>query len=180
MAVIIFDASTLILLAKIEMHGTFVSGFGGKVFIPEKVREEVSTDGREETPSIVKLIRDNKIQVLKVKDKKLVRQLVEDFSIHEGEAAVLALALEHKADIVATDDRNAIRACKALKLDFTSAIAVLIRAFEKGVIDKEEALIKLEKLASVARYKRAIIEDARERIERGVSYGDENIKHTHG
>jgi predicted nucleic acid-binding protein len=46
---IIFDASTMILLAKIDMLDFFVSNFHGAVLIPEKVRSEVCTKGREET-----------------------------------------------------------------------------------------------------------------------------------
>ena len=40
-----------------------------------------------------------------------------------------------------------------------------MRAFERDLIDKEEALIKLQKLESIARYSRAIIEDAKKDIE---------------
>lgn len=166
---VIFDASTLILLAKIDMLGFFVSDFHGMVLIPEKVRAEVCIEGgREETSLIVKLIKDKKITVSKAKNTKLVRKLMEDFAIDAGEAEVLTLALQGKAAIVATDDRNAIRACKILKIDFTNAIAVLIRAFEKKLIDKDEAIIKLQELESVARYNRAIIEDARKHIGGGV------------
>jgi hypothetical protein len=67
------------------------------------------------------------------------------------------------------DGRNAIRACKLLKINFTTAIAVLIRTFERNWIDKKEALVKLEKLETVARYHRAIIEDAHKQITGGDS-----------
>jgi len=83
------------------------------------------------------------------------------------EAEALTLALQEKAALVATDDRNAIRACKILKIDFTTAIAVLMRAYEKRLITKDEAIIKLLKLESIARYNRNIIEDARQIIEGG-------------
>jgi len=158
-------ASTIILLAKIDMLGTFISHYHGKVLIPEKVKAEVSTVGREETPLIVKLIEDKQIRVSKVMNSVLTRKLMEDFTIDAGEAEVLTLALQEKALLVATDDRNTIRACKMLKIDFTTAIAILIRAFEKKLIDKEEALIKLQKLGAVARYKQTIIEDAKKQIE---------------
>lgn len=36
------------------------------------------------------------------------------------------------------------------------------------MIDKDEALMKLQKLAVIARYSRAIMEDARRRIEGGA------------
>lgn len=165
---VVLDSSTIILLAKIDMLDIFISSFHSKVLIPEKVRDEVLAEAREETPLLAKLIGDRKIDVLKVKNVKIVRKLMNDFYIDAGEAEVLTLALEKKATIVATDDRNAIRACKILRKDFTTTIAILIRAFEKNLIEKDEALAKLQKLESVAKYKQIIIEDARRRIEGGV------------
>ena len=93
---------------------------------------------------------------------------MDDFHINGGEAEAVSLALQEKALIVATDDRNAIRACKMLKIDFTTAIAILIRTVEKKLIDRDEAIIKLQKLEVIARYSRAIMKDARERIEGGA------------
>lgn len=164
---IVFDASTLILLAKIELLDIFVSSFRGGIWIPEIIRDEVCITGREETPLLARLIEDKKIYVLKVKADKAVRKIMDDFHIDAGEAAAIILALDEKASLVATDDRNAIRACKALKLDFTTAVAILTRTFEKNLIDRAEALIKIQKLESVARYKRAIIVDARKLIQGG-------------
>ena len=163
-----FDASTLILLAKIDMLDLFVSDFGGKILIPERVREEVCIPGKEETPLIMELIKDGKIKVSAVKNKKLVEKLMDDFHIDSGESEAIALALQEKASLVATDDRNAIRACKFLKMEFTTAIAILIRACEKKLVDKDEALAKLQKLWSIARYSRPIIDDARKQIKGGV------------
>lgn len=164
---IVFDASTLILLAKMELLDVFVSNFRGGISIPELIRDEVCIQGREETPLLTRLIEDKKIHVSKVKADKAVRKIMNDFHIDAGEAEAIILALYEKASLVATDDRNAIRACKVLKLDFTTAVAILIRAFEKNLIDKAEALIKIQKLESVARYNRAIIEEARKLIEGG-------------
>jgi len=162
---VIFDSSTIILLSKIDMLEMFISHYPGKVFIPEKVKAEVCREGREETPLIVKLIEDKKIRVSKVMNSALTRKLMDDFTIDAGEAEVLILALQEKALLIATDDKNTIRACKMLKIDFTTAIAILIRAFEKKFVDKEDALMKLQRLVAVARYKQTIIEDAKKQIE---------------
>lgn len=42
-----------------------------------------------------------------------------------------------------------------------------MRVYEKRLITKDEAIIKLQKLDSIARYNRNIIEDARQIIEGG-------------
>jgi predicted nucleic acid-binding protein len=165
---LVFDASTLILLAKIEILESFALNFPGEVVIPLGVKEEACLKEAEETPLIENLLRDDTIRVLKVKDNKIVKRLMSDFHINGGEAEAVSLALQEKASIVATDDRNAIRACKMLKIDFITAIAILIRTFEKKLLDKDEAVIKLQKLEVFGRYSRAIMEDARERIAGGA------------
>jgi hypothetical protein len=177
---ILFDASTLILLAKIEMLDIFITDFGKKVAISDKIKEEVLEGSSPERPLIAKLIQGRGIDVLKIKDKRLVRKLMDDFNIDEGEAEALTLAIEKKASLVATDDKNAIRACKIMRLDFTTAIAILARACERGLIRRDEALTKLQKLQSFARYNKGIIETARNQIE-GVAKDDKkDDKHTNG
>ncbi|OGL43238.1 MAG: hypothetical protein A2161_09590 [Candidatus Schekmanbacteria bacterium RBG_13_48_7] len=89
---------------------------------------------------------------------------MQDFNIDIGKAEVLTLAIQENAGIIATDDRNTIRACKFLRKDFITAITVLMMSLEKKIIDREEALIKLGKLQSFGRYSKPIIEDATKRI----------------
>jgi len=177
---ILFDASTLILLAKIEMLDIFVTDFGKKVVISDKVWEEVLEGSSPEVPLIARLVEERGINVLGAKEEKLVRKLMEDFNIDEGEAETLTLAMEKKASLVATDDKNAIRACKVMRLDFTTAIAVLVRACERNLIQTDEALVKLQKLQSFARYKKTIIETARNQIEGAARYGKKDGKYTNG
>ncbi len=179
-SMIIFDASTLILLAKIEMLEIFLTNFDGKVAVPEKVREEVLVGSGQDVRLITKLVQDRGIDVLKTKDRKLLRKLMEDFNIDEGEAEMLTLAIQEKASLVATDDKNAIKACKILKLDFTTAIAILIRACEKGLIREDEGLNKLHKLQSFARCEKTIIETATNQIEGAARYGKKDNKHKNG
>ena len=130
-----------------------MSNFEGTVIIPEKVRVEATGSGKEGAESINRYIEDKKISVVKVKNAALVKRLMDDFSIDAGEAEALTLASGKKTNIVATDDRNAIRACKLLKLEFVTAVSFLIRAVEKGVLSKDEGVIKLEKLQLIGRYR---------------------------
>ena len=85
-----------------------------------------------------------------------------DPTLHAAEA--IALALEKQAHLIATDDRNAIRACKLLRLKFITAIGLLIHMREKGVIRADEALRYLDGLARYGRYHRVILDDARQRL----------------
>ncbi|MEE8431785.1 MAG: hypothetical protein V3S16_11090 [Candidatus Desulfatibia sp.] len=92
---------------------------------------------------------------------------MDDFNIDEGEAEALLLALQIGAEFIATDDRNAIRASKLLNIDFVTAIGFLIRAHEKQLVAKDEALTKLGRLQAIGRYSKAILTDAKKRIEGG-------------
>ena len=164
---VIFDSSTLILLARTEVLEVFITNFTGQVLIPEKVKEEVLVKDGTEMLQVAALIEGGQISVLRVSDRKLLQKLVEDFNIDLGEAEAITLALQKRGAMVATDDRNAIRACKLLKIDFITAIAILIRAAEKKLFSRSEALLKLEKLEAIGRYKKSIIADAKKQIKGG-------------
>lgn len=90
--------------------------------------------------------------------------MIEDFSLEIGEAEAIVLCVEAGSKILATDDKNAMNACKVLRIRFTTAKNVLIRMYEKRLIGKEKALMKLDNLKKVGRYKREIIEDAKRRV----------------
>ncbi|MEW6089008.1 MAG: hypothetical protein AB1498_11970 [bacterium] len=174
---IIFDSSTIILLSKIEILELFVENFKGKILIPEKVKFEISREDKQDYSLVSGLIKNKKIGIQKAGDEKQIQKLMKDFNIGEGEAEVLVLALQENAKVVATDDRNAIKACKVLKIDFLTAISILLRAFEKKLIDEERMLIKLQKLKMFGRYSVPIIEDAVKRIKRREEDGNQNTKH---
>lgn len=164
----VFDASTLILLAKIDLLELFIDDFRGRIIIPERVGLEARSGGSEEIPLIERLIKDKKIIVSRVKNRRHIDKLREDFHIDWGEAEAIGLAMQDGINIIATDDRNAIRACKMLKIDFVTAITILLRAFEKKLIDKDDAIIKLEKLQLIGRYSKRIIKDSERQLKGGI------------
>jgi len=57
---IMFDASTLILLTRIDVLDLFLSSFEGTVIIPEKVRLEVTRSDKEDAESINRHIGEKK------------------------------------------------------------------------------------------------------------------------
>lgn len=89
---------------------------------------------------------------------------MQDFSIAKGGAEALVLAFEEKAALLAVDDKNAIKASKILKIPFTTAISILVRLAERGIIDINKATEGLGLLAVYGRYKDTTIREARERL----------------
>jgi predicted nucleic acid-binding protein len=113
------------------------------------------------------LIDEKKIAVEALKDRALFEKLRRELRLGAGEAEAIALAVGKKARIVATDDRNAINACKLARIPFTSALAVLVRMYGQRAIGKQDALVKLATLEREGRYRKTIIAEARARLEVG-------------
>lgn len=159
---IVFDSSTAILLAKIQLLSAVTEKL--KVIFPETVEEE-TTKKKDSFDSklILKLINENKIKIAKA-DKSKVNKLIQDFNIESGEAEALVLAKEKKC-AVATDDGPSIRICKIFDIRFITAIHFLIKFHKNELLEKAIALEKLKMLERYARYDYDIIKDAKSRLE---------------
>ena len=162
----VVDASTLILLAKAELLEKFLEQIAQEVVIPKEVeRESCRVKKSFDALIIQRAISEKKIAVKAIKDRNLVAQLQRDFALALGEAEAIALAIARRARLVAIDDKSGINACKLLRVAFTTALAILVRMHEKGLIDRETATAKLGALERYGRYKADIVADARSRLE---------------
>jgi uncharacterized protein len=163
---IVFDASTLILIAKAELLDLFLDGVSVTVAIPGEVRRECCGSKKAlDAITIQKALNESRIKTITVKNRRLVAKLQADFSLGKGEAEAVALAVNEKAQLLGIDDKNGINACRLLGLAFTTAVGILLRSREKGLIEGREALEKLARLAKYGWYKDSIIEDARLKLE---------------
>ncbi len=160
---IVFDSSTLILLAKAELLEALCRDI--QIVIPQKVRKECTIRDVFDARMIASYIEKNRIRVIEA-DKKLSLTLKRDFKIHSGEAEALALSVRKELPL-AVDDLLTIKACKILGIQFTTAIHFLIELSQKGRIDLEMAMVKLEKLSRFGRYNKRIISDAEKRLKGG-------------
>jgi hypothetical protein len=163
----VFDASTLILTAKIGLLERFLDAIAMEVAIPAAVEAECCK-GKKTLDALMirKAIDQSKIRVKNVRNKKLVAKLQEDFNLDLGESEAIALAVQEKALLIGIDDKHGINACKLAGIPFTTAVAILVRSFDKGLLDHGDALTRLSALARVGRYRSSILEDARKRLER--------------
>ncbi|MBS3789051.1 hypothetical protein KGY79_12760, partial [Candidatus Bipolaricaulota bacterium] len=126
---IVFDASTLILLAKIGLLRDLTDRV--KVGMPPRIKEECTRGESTDARLIDQLIEEGRIRILEVTEEEATEaeRLKEEFSIGEE---VYALVLARKEDyLFATDDKAAINACKVFGVEFTTAIDFLIRACER-------------------------------------------------
>jgi predicted nucleic acid-binding protein len=161
----VFDASTLILTAKMETLESFLDSVEFDVAIPLEVEKECAAKRSLDALMIQKALDESRIRVVAVKNKKLVTKLEGDFGLGRGEAEAIALALAEKAQVLGIDDKNGINACRLLGIAFTTAIGILVRMREKRLLTIAEALVKLEILAKHGRYKQSILQDASRKLE---------------
>jgi predicted nucleic acid-binding protein len=163
---IVFDASTLILIAKAGLLDTFLDSSGMPVIIPCQVEKECYGSKKALDALIIqRAVTESRISVLSVSDSRQVAKVAADFTLGKGEAEAIVLALNKNAALLGIDDKNGINACRLLGIAFTTAISILIRTREKALIDGAQALEKLALLARHGRYKISLIEDARRRLE---------------
>jgi predicted nucleic acid-binding protein len=163
---LVFDSSTLILIAKVELLDVFLKNIGMEIAIPKAVENECC-GGKKTLDALIirKALDESRIKVSSVRNRKLVAKLEEDFSMGRGESEAIALALQEKALLVGIDDKNGINACKLAGIPFTTAAGILVRSCERGLIGRGDALVKLSALARYGWYRNAILEDAKLRIE---------------
>ncbi len=157
----VFDSSTLILLAKTDLLREVAEGFS--IIIPSKVKDECLLKNTPDALLIKILIDEGKIKVEKAGNQEAVRKLQTDFRIEAAEAQALWLGRKLGCP-VAVDDGPAIKACKVMGIRFATAVHFLVNLRAKGQLELPMALAKLEVLAGYGRYSRKIIEDAAYRL----------------
>ncbi len=72
---------------------------------------------------------------IKIEQIKNIDSLAFFVDLDKGEAEVLILAKEQKADLVILDEIMGRRYAKRLELNLTGTLGVLLKAKEKGIID---------------------------------------------
>ena len=159
----IFDASTLILLAKTTLLRSFTTSY--EIIITPMVKKEALAKKEQEDTHIIHQLIEQKI--ITIAEPVNTETLTHDFLIGAGEAEALQLALKEKT-LLCTDDWRAIKACKILDIPFNTAIHCLLHIFQKGTIDKTLALEKLKNLETYGRYNTFIINHAKTRITGGT------------
>lgn len=161
---VVFDASTLILLAKIELLREITDEV--KVIIPEKVKMECLLKKSVDALLISTLIKEKKIEVKKSGNAAEIRKIQRDFRIEAGETEALLLARRLKYPL-AVDDGPTIKACKVIGLRFTTTIHFLLNLATQKKLELPMATAKLEKLSIYGRYSTKIIENARKHLKGG-------------
>lgn len=160
---LVSNASTLVLLAKIECLETFIE-LSPIIEIPAQVKNEVLFHEVSYYAKLInKLIQNEKIKVRSI-DYDKIKEIMLEFRMDEGESATYVLFNKEKHKAILTDDRELIKLCKLENVPFICAMAVVIRLFEESKLSKEKAIEKLKKLNEVGRYSKELYEHFKKQI----------------
>lgn len=133
MRTVISDSSTLIHLAKIGRLNLLRKLFGRIVITPRVWIEVVEQgSGRAGATEVEVACADGWIEIIAPVDAMILPLLKRD--LDEGEAEVIALAIECKADMVLLDEWEARRIAEVYNLVKTGIIGVLLRGKQEGYI----------------------------------------------
>lgn len=129
----ISDSSTLIHLTAIGRLG-LLKDYYESITVPTAVWREVVDDGegRSGALEIEQAREDGWVEVVEPEDKAVLRLLKQ--VLHDGEAEVIALALEEQVDLIFLDESDARKVAQLYKLPKTGVIGLLIRARLDGKV----------------------------------------------
>ena len=157
MQLIVADASSLILLTRVDLMAVVLEEF--QVTIPERVYEEcVNEETLKRFPdalAIQQWAQDKKLEVKKV-DASKYKFL---YKVSQGEKEAIALSLEYAESILLTDDGNAVKIAKYLKKAFIISPLVVLDLYQLEKISYETARRSIERLNIIGRYLPNLIAD---------------------
>lgn len=141
------DSSTLIALTAIGRLD-LLRQFYGAVTIPTAVWREVveQGQGRAGALAVAQACQDGWIEIKPITSSPLTQLLKRDLG--EGEAEVIALAIEQAAQIVLLDESEGRRVADSYGLRKTGVVGLLLRAKQEGQISALKT--ELDKLRAEA------------------------------
>jgi predicted nucleic acid-binding protein len=147
------DAGPIIWLARCGILN-LLNKLYTEVAIPEAVYEETVIRGTEkgyaDAQTIKNAIQEGLISVQKPSKRHTDRVKAEEISLGielgEGEREAIGLALEMKTLVFLTNDEEAHRVGKTLKLDPRGVLYLLLKGVKDGYLDKEKVAESLGKM----------------------------------
>ena len=148
--IVVSDTTPLITLMKAEKLDILYRLFG-EVIIPEAVFSEVT--GNKSFKAEADIIRNSDyIKVVKVKNGSQVSFLQRATGLDLGESEAIICADETKADLLLMDEAAGRRVAQNMKLPITGSTGILIRAFQAGIITREEADDAFDRIRNANRH----------------------------
>jgi predicted nucleic acid-binding protein len=128
------------------------------VIIPEEVNKELQ-HGKDfpEIGIITNLIKNGKIGVKKIKGSQLIEKLSQ-YNIFGGEAEVIALCWQEKADIIATDDDNVRKKKVVLDLNVIGTPVIILKLYLEKIINEQKFEQSINELRKIGWFSNAVLD----------------------
>ena len=156
---IIADTMVVIHLAKITLLQTACGHFKPLV-IPEAVHQEIlagKKKGYADAVVIEELLQAKKLEVRRVRDKKLLKR-AEEFNVQRGEAEALALYWQEEADQLASDDDNLRKKSILLDVRLIGTPAIVLRLYREKLLSKDKLTGSLQTLRKIGWFSSTVID----------------------
>jgi len=156
---IVKDAMVVIHLAKITLLEKSCELFK-PVAIPGEVHREIlegEEKGYEDVKIIQELVQAGKISVKRVRDKGLLKR-AKEFNVQRGEAEVLALYWQEKAEYLASDDDTLRKKSALLNLRLIGTPAIILKLYQDKAIDRNKLMESLQVLRKIGWFSNAVID----------------------
>jgi predicted nucleic acid-binding protein len=137
---VVSNTTPLIGLASID-HFELLHLFFDEITIPQAVYDETVVAGREEGGAKQEVSSAKWINVASVRDQLAVEVLLDE--LDRGEAEVIVLAREMKADLVLMDEKKGRRKLNQLGINKIGTVGILLKAKEIGHIESLEKELSL-------------------------------------
>ena len=164
MSKVVLDSSVIIALSNLGyLH--YLNQIFSEILIPNAIYEEICVKGAGLTGDreLQEGVKEGSIHVKNVKDKILISALLDPLAL--GEAEVLVLTLEEKADYAVIDDKVARARARFMGLNVIGTFRVLRLMFDADLIDKREFLRAIDELKQLGfRISEKVIEKVKERL----------------
>lgn len=134
--IVISDTTPLISLLKINRLDLLEKIFG-KVLIPEGVFYEL-TENKIYEREAEKIINSKFIDMKKVLNKEAIMILERTTSLDRGESEAIILFGEINAQLLLMDEKRGRKVAEKLNIPLSGTLGVLMLAFDKGLITREQ------------------------------------------
>lgn len=148
--IVVSDSTPLITLMKVASLDV-LEGLFGEVLIPEAVFSEVTTN--ESFKAEADLIKGSSfLKVVSVKNLDRVEFLQRATGLDRGESEAIIYADETKADLILMDEAAGRKVATNMNLSMTGSVGIIVRAFQAGLITKEEADDAFDRIRGARRH----------------------------
>lgn len=118
---------------------------------------------------IIKNFKDWNIEVLNIKDKQKLNELLKDPLIDKGEAESLLLALERRIEDLITDDLKSIRVLNKYnqnKVYISSSVIIPIILYKSGKISRRQAKQAIIQIAKYRKWNESLFKESLELLDK--------------